>query len=287
MFKVNQFYEQDLLFYELNDVAEETSITVVPERGGIITTFTKKGREILYLNKDTLFDCEANIRGGIPVLFPICGQLTNGEYQLDDKMYRMKNHGFARNQSWEVVQIGTNDSASITLSLKSNAETKQVFPFDFELIFTYSLVGSKLTISQEYRNFSDREMPIYAGFHPYFKTQHKDLVYQIKATEYIDYNDMKVKQINNGLGLADKKESLIIVDSSEPQIAFEIPELQSEITLNYGEEFKYVVLWTEAGKDFVCVEPWMAKNNAFNEGKSELVLIKPKASLHTHFSISC
>lgn len=287
MFNVKQFYERDLLFYELADAKAETSFTVVPERGGIITTFTKKGKEILYLNKETLFDLEANVRGGIPILFPISGQLSNGEYELHGQNFRMKNHGVARNNPWEVVRVETTDSASITLSLKSTAETKQAFPFDFELIFTYKLVGSNLTISQEYRNNSELEMPIYAGFHPYFKTQHKDLVYKVNATEYIDYNDMAVKSVANGLDLTHKKESLIILDSQEPNISFEVPELHGEITLSYSAEFNYVVLWTEAGKDFVCVEPWMARNNAYNEAKDELVIVKPKSSLHTSFTISC
>ncbi len=286
MFKVDQYVDHGMLIYELIDTEANSSVKVAPERGGIIIGFTVEGKDLLYLNPETFYGREANVRGGIPILFPISGQLGKGQYRLGEKTYFMKNHGFARNLPWEVVRLEITDSASISISLKSNDETIESYPFELELLFKYQLVGTKLTIFQEYRNQSDQDMPISAGFHPYFNTAHKQLVYDVNATEYLDYNDMATKPFTNMLDLTDKLESFIITDPKDDQISFELPELQRKITMSYAPEFKYIVLWTEAGKEFVCVEPWMAQNNAFNEGEGDLIHVNAHSSLHTWVSIS-
>jgi galactose mutarotase-like enzyme len=38
------------------------------------------------------------------------------------------------------------------------------------------------------------------------------------------------------------------------------------ITLACSPEFSHWVVWTLAGKDFVCVEPWTCPGNALNSG---------------------
>ncbi|MNP80317.1 hypothetical protein D3C76_1783800 [compost metagenome] len=57
------------------------------------------------------------------------------------------------------------------------------------------------------------------------------------------------------------------------------------MVLEYSEAFRYVVIWTAAGKDFVCVEPWMALNGELNRG-SDLVWVKPGEVLEAWFTIS-
>lgn len=285
MYQVKQYKDEQYTIYELNDSQANSWLKIAPERGGIIIGFGVESEEILFLNKDTFYDEQANVRGGIPILFPISGQLENGEYEWDGKVYQMKNHGLARNHPWEVLCTNSNNEASITISLKSNKDTKKSFPFDFEVIFTYALKGNTLSINQEYVNKSDTQMPIYAGFHPYFKTSYKNLNYQTDAKTYQDYNDMKIKDVSQGLDLSGKKESLVLLDATKKEIAFELPELKKQVFITYGEDFKYVYLWTENDQDFFCVEPWMAKTNELNR-KEELTFVRPGNSLKTFMTFS-
>jgi galactose mutarotase-like enzyme len=286
MYQLKVTKEQELSVYELRNSELGSWIKVVPERGGIITSYGVSGEEVLFLNKETLYDTAKNIRGGIPILFPISGQLENGEYEWNGTVYKMKNHGVARNHPWEVVDTHTDDrQASITLRLVSNEETKKEYPFDFEVVFTYSLTQNGLTIAQDYKNNSDAPMPIYAGFHPYFKTTSKNLVYHTDAKIYLDYNDMETKTIQSSLDLTNKKESLVLLDASQKEISFELPDRQLSLTMTYEEEFKYVVLWTEQDQEFVCVEPWMAMTNELNR-KEELVMIGLGETLQTTLKIS-
>ncbi len=62
----------------------------------------------------------------------------------------------------------TETAASLTLELNSNEATRQVYPFDFQLIFTYQLQGNSLKIHQKVINLSPEKMPFSIGFHPYF-----------------------------------------------------------------------------------------------------------------------
>lgn len=284
MYSVKE-YEDKFKMYELRDESTNSWVRVCPERGAIITSYGVHGTELLYLDKDTFYDEMANIRGGIPILFPISGQLELGKYEVDGTSYTMKNHGVARINPWEVIETSSEDSASIKLRLMSSEETEKAYPFKFELVFTYKLKNGKLAIEQEYHNKSEKSMPLYAGFHPYFEAKDKNISYETDSSKYLDYNDMVVKEYTGSLDLTHMVESAIFLDSRQSHTAFKLPELNRRIQLEYGDEFKYVVVWSVKDKDFVCVEPWMAKNKAFNT-KEDLQYIDGGKCLKTNFTIS-
>ena len=159
--------------YTLSDPATNTSIEVIPERGGIVTRWRMQGQEIFYLDEARLTDPTLTVRGGIPILFPICGNLPDNTYTHKGQTYTLKQHGFARELPWSVVSQSADERASLTLSLTSNDETRAVYPFDFQLLFTYTVDGNKLSVQQRYTNQSDEPMPFSAGFHPYFQVLDK------------------------------------------------------------------------------------------------------------------
>lgn len=272
--------------YELREASTDSWLKVAPERGGIIIGFGSGGVELFYLDRETFLDPAANIRGGNPILFPISGQLANGEYRWNGRTYKMKNHGLARTAAWEVTDVreGEAGSPSITIRLASTEDMLESYPFSFELVFTYTLKGGTLFIDQEYRNLSEEEMPVYPGFHPYFRTGGKAIRYETDATEYLDYNDMRIKAFEGVVDLDTLTESVVLLDARTPRIAFELPGVSRKVTMEYGEDFRYVVLWSVAGKDFVCVEPWMSKTGELNRGE-ELVRVKPGGTLRTQLAI--
>lgn len=278
-------YEDQFLIYELVEESTQSWVKVAPERGGIIIGYGTNGQELLYLDKATFYDTNANIRGGNPILFPICGQLTNKQYEWTGKINTMANHGFARNLPWEVIRMSDQGEASITIKLVSNAATRESYPFDWEMEYTYRLLNGVLTIDQVYRNLSNEIMPFYAGFHPYFKADRKNIAYDTDATQYLDYNDHLMKSFSGSLDLEGMVESAAFLNASTREISFE-PVQGVKVHLTYGNEFKYVVLWSIEGKDFVCVEPWMALNGEFQR-KAELYKLAPGETLTTSFAFHC
>jgi galactose mutarotase-like enzyme len=270
--------------YEVKDTATNSWFRISPKRGGIVTSYGVNGDEQLYLDKSTFDDPKANIRGGIPILFPICGQLVNKTYEWAGQSYIMDNHGVARTNPWEVV--GTKelaDYASITIKQESTLETLEAFPFAYELVFTFKLQAQKLHIEQEYHNHSMADMPMYAGFHPYFLVDHKENTMVSDAAQIIYLTEHKQLSYMGEIEMSKLPDSIAFAKAATQNISFQ-PKPGHEIHLTYGEEFQYVVIWSLDGKPFMCVEPWMALTNEFNV-KQELVYVKPNAPLTTFMII--
>ncbi len=273
--------------YELIDRSGSVKVCIVPERGGMVTSFSLDGEEYLYLDEQTFYDRKTNVRGGIPILFPICGTLTNGEYIWNGHRYRLSGHGFARNLPWEVFNSGTReDGAFLTLRLESTSETEKVYPFQFELIFTYILKGKRLRIEQEYRNHSDVVMPFYAGLHPYFKIGDKRrLEFDLEASLFLDYADGQIKPYTGFLDLTNDSKAKLFLNHKKNALSFTDPVLKRKVQYEYSPVFKYPVLWTEQGKEYLCVELFMAKMDAFNT-REDLVLVNPHNKVEVSFALT-
>ncbi|MFB9325874.1 aldose epimerase [Paenibacillus aurantiacus] len=278
-------HEDVYTLYTLADASTDSAVTICPERGAIAISCRLNGEELFYLDRDTFVDPEANIRGGNPILFPICGQLVNGRYEWDGVTYPMRNHGVARNRPWEVVSYSAEGEAVLTVRLVSGEGTLGEYPWHFELLFTYVLKNGELHIRQTYRNLSDTAMPMYAGFHPYFRTSSKAIVYNTDATRYLDYNDNEVKPLEGVVDLEGLKESIALLDAGLSQIGFPGPDGSGAVTLRYSDAFKYVVLWQVDGKPFICVEPWMALTTELNR-REELPMVAAGEELQLELSIA-
>jgi galactose mutarotase-like enzyme len=263
--------------YVLTDPIAQTHLEIVPERGGIITRWQVRGQDLLYLDGDRFADPSLSIRGGIPILFPICGNLPDNTYTHQGKSYTLKQHGFARDLPWTVSEQQPEDG--LTLTLTSSDRTLAVYPFDFALTFTYRLQGQELLIEQRYENRSPEPMPFSTGLHPYFTVADKtQLQFDIPATEFTN-------QINQTQHPFSGK-----FDFEQPEIDVAFRQVTRQhtsvinaghrLTLSYDPIYATIVFWTIKGKDYYCLEPWSAPRNALNSGK-DLTWIKPGEAMET------
>lgn len=265
--------QQQYKTYILEDASAPSQLAVVPERGAIITSWQVQGQEILYLDSSRFADPNLSVRGGIPILFPICGNLPDNTYTYKGQQYTLKQHGFARDLPWSVTQQVTQERVSLTLVLDSNEFTRTIYPFDFQVAFTYTLVGNSLEIRQRYTNHSVEPMPFSCGLHPYFLTTDKSrLQFEIPATEF---QNQKTKTTHSFSGEFD-------FESDEIDAAFNQPSSQTatvtdrsrqlQLQLDWDDTYSTLVFWTLKGKDFYCLEPWSAPRNAINTGEQLIVL---------------
>ncbi|MBD1867500.1 aldose epimerase [Cyanobacteria bacterium FACHB-471] len=253
--------------YILSDQIGQSRLEVVPERGGIITSWQIRGKEMLYLDAERFANPELTVRGGIPILFPICGNLPDNTYTYQGQSYTLKQHGFARDLPWEVTDRVTQDGASLTLVLNSNDQTRAVYPFDFQLIFTYRLQGNSLEIHQRYTNHSAEAMPFSTGLHPYFQVFDKtQLQFEIPSNQFQNQRDKSVQSFSGQFDF-----DLDEIDASFWQLSGQsaaVADLgqQTRLKLDYAPLYSTLVFWTVKGKDFYCLEPWSAPRNALNTG---------------------
>jgi galactose mutarotase-like enzyme len=262
--------QQQYKTYILQD--DQAQLSVVPERGGMVTRWQVQGQDILYMDTERFKDPSLSVRGGIPLLFPLCGNVPDDTYSLYGQTYHLAQHGFARTLPWEVTAQSTEMGASLTLTLKSNADTRVVYPFDFELNFTYTLQGNQLTQRFCHTNLSEKPMPFSTGIHPYFAVADKpQLAIELPATEYKIKGGTEVYVFSGQF------------DFNQPEIDFAFINLQGQtatvldkkrqqtLTLTYDHHYSTLVFWAVKGKDFYCLEPWSGPRNAMNTGEHLLV----------------
>jgi galactose mutarotase-like enzyme len=259
----------------------QSRLEVVPERGGIITSWQVQNQEILYLDEERFANPQLSVRGGVPILFPICGNLPDNTYTLNDKQYTLKQHGFARDLPWKSTQDQvTPEKASLTLVLSSNEQTRAVYPFDFQLAFTYQIQGNTLEIKQQFTNLSTEPMPFSTGFHPYFLTVDKNqLKFEIPSQEYQDQITKEIHSFNGGFDFNRDEIDVAFKQLSGKSATVTDNARKLKLTLEYDDTYSTLVFWTVKGKNYYCLEPWSGPRNAINTGE-HLTVLEPQAS-HT------
>ncbi len=214
------------------------------ERGGIITSIKFKGKEILYLDSETFNNIDNPVRGGIQILFPNAGVIP--EELQESELKNLKRHGFARNKKWEAE---TTDNGFIE-TLNSNEETEKIYPYKFKLTIKAEFeTDNSFTITQITENLEkDKEMPISSGLHPYFKVTSEE-----KKNIRFNFPDGKIaeEQIEKWAN-----DEYISINNPDVPIEIFIPNLGT-LVFEISKEYKEIWVWSQAGKDFICIEPVM------------------------------
>ena len=256
---------------------------VIPERGALVSRFSVGGEDILFLDPATLSDPTKSLRGGIPVLFPMAGQLPENRYQVDGRDYEMGRHGFARHRPWSVVERGAN---GLSMELASDADTLAQFPWKFRCTFEVALDPHRLRLTWTTRNLDSRPLPLHVGFHPYFFVPDKvKAAARVETTATRAFNNQTGEQGPfTGLPLTDPEVDLHLLDHSEPgTVLHRGPDLKP-VKLGWSSEFTTLVVWTLGGRDFVCVEPWTALGGALARGEG-LLDVPPGEARTLRFTI--
>ena len=248
--------------FDLINDQKEARVMVVPARGGLVSAWEVQGQSLLYLDRATYGDPQKNVRGGIPILFPICGRLSGDTYTLDGKAYRMLQHGLARRMPWSVESTATENGAALRLSLDSDAQTKASFPFDFRLEFEYRLAGDELVIAQSYYNNSQEPMPFYPGLHPYFAAANKELwQLRVPAEHCHDLLSGERRDVSEAPDWQAAEQNFIysgLSSGMSGQFAALLRDDGTAISIGYSREFRRLVFWTLGDQLFICLEPCVA-----------------------------
>lgn len=247
-----------------------TRARVAPERGGMITDFTTRGRAMLYMDRETLRDTSKNVRGGVPLLFPSPGKLEGDAWAQGGEKGALKQHGFARNLPWAVAG---QTSSTLTLRLTSSDATRAAYPWDFAVEITYRVGSDVLSLEARVENTGTRAMPFGFGTHPYFAVADRTS-FAIASQAVRAFDNVTKREVAfdaTALRLGDAEIDLHLLDHHAPSASFSVDELR--VTLEAPEHVRWV-LWSLPGRPFVCVEPWTSPGNALNTGEA-LVHLPP------------
>ncbi len=256
----------------MNYTIKSDVLTVVISSLGaeMISAVGKDGFEYIWQNESGEF-----WKSHAPILFPHCGRILNSEYTYEGKRYEMGIHGFARNYEFELV---SQSECEVVLSLKANADTKSVYPFDFEIIADYSVKGDELCANYTVKNTDGKVMPYMFGWHPGFNLDCKNG----ESTEdfYIDFmgiDECLRHPQQNGAFIAPagvpyalpggryqiceeeiaREGSMIFVETGNT-VRLCTPNSTHGLEFSYSNNLPYFLIWKwpSAEAKYVCLEPW-------------------------------
>ncbi len=241
---------------------------LAPGRGGLITRFAVGNDEVFYLDKRTFADRKQNVRGGIPVLFPVAGRLSGDRYSVSGKSYPMRQHGLARHAAWDVVDV---QLAKVTMEFRSTPMSRVNFPFDFVLRMVVDLgrAGFRtLAIDVTVENTGSVPMPVHFGLHPYFLVSDNErdrIRVEVDANYAFDNTTGTTGPWNRELDLTVPSVDLHLTDLQSQTVLLHVPG-KTPRRIEMSDWFTTVVLWQSPMQDFLCVEPWSAPSDALNTG---------------------
>ena len=112
---------------------EKLSVKIAVHGAELSSIYDKENdRELVWQAEQAFWNRHA------PVLFPNVGKCYGGYFTYNGKEYPMGQHGFARDSQFRCVKSAAEEAQFLFCS---NEETREVYPYDFELYITYRLDG--------------------------------------------------------------------------------------------------------------------------------------------------
>lgn len=242
-------------------------------------SFKTKGAELCSLvhlesNTETIWQADPNVWGyHAPVLFPIIGGLKDNLLHINEKTFPLNRHGFARTAEFEVEEHQTDH---ITFLLKSSAQTRSIYPYDFEFRMKYSLDEDTLQQTFSVKNTGSETMFFALGGHTGFriplskKSHYDDYLLEFEFSEQLDRHlinsdglftgeTQPVLVYGNKIPLSHQlfsNDALIFKSIESRKVTLQSAKEKLKIQVDF-QDFPYLGIWAKPGADFVCIEPWI------------------------------
>lgn len=207
-----------------------------------------------------------------PLLFPIEGKLKNGTCYIDGQPYHMSQHGFARDQDFNIESKSEN---KVELSLTYSEQTLKMLPYKFKLVVIYEIVSGTLRTTYEVMNLDSKDIYFTVGSHPGFNVplnedeKYEDYYieltspYRLLPLNTDGFVDVKNPNINdkNKINITRDlfKDDALVLQFDSPNVSVSIKSRNNGHGVRVSSDnAKYWGIWScypKAGK-FVCIEPW-------------------------------
>ena len=213
-------------------------------------------------------------------LVPYSNRIRDGRFVFEGREIRLPRnfgghphsiHGHGWQAPWRVAEAAV-DAAVMEYHHRADA-----WPFDYTARQDVRLDGDGLTVTLELVNRSEGAMPAGLGLHPYFpRTPETRVAARVSELWQVDAEVMPRARVrpegasdpNRGV-LADRVALDNIYTGWDGRATIEWPERRARLDMTAcepasREPLGFLVLFTPAGEDFLCVEPVSHCTDAFN-----------------------
>jgi galactose mutarotase-like enzyme len=148
----------------------------------------------------------------------------------------------------------------------SDESTLAGYPSHFNAVFHVALEGTHLRLGMQIHNTGNRPVRFGLGYHPYFRVDNKRGVrIETDATRAFNNVTRKIEPFS-GFDFTQPEVDLHLMDQTQTASRMTFDD-GSAILVSGSEEFTYWVVWSVAGKPYICLEPWTCPGNALNTGE--------------------
>ena len=222
--------------------------------------------------------------GHAPILFPIVGSLRGKRALLPNgRECRLERHGLARRQKFKLLRSG---ESSLTFRTASGMQSKQLFPYPYELEIAYTIRNRSVAVKYTVHNPGHDPLPFCIGGHPAFncpigpedKFGEYVLEFDEAETAYCMSPDPKTGLLNpaDRRCILNNRRSLPIRHSLFERDALVLDDLNSRGVVlyhpvhSYGvrmdfPDFPYLGVWSTSDAPFVALEPWHGMSTCEDE----------------------
>lgn len=258
--------------WEFRDPASGDLLRLVPERGGLISGWRCRERELLYLDEQRFANPAQSVRGGMPVLFPICGGLPDNRLPLPQGTFQLAQHGFARDLGWQLQPLS--DGRGVAMELSDSPATRAMYPFGFRLRLEARLAEQSLELTTCVQHIAVADavaMPFSFGLHPYFGVSGLENV-AIEGLPDDCFNHLTMAPAATAAQLQQLAQGIDLLAIPGGPVRLLDRGNGRRIELSGLHPWDLVVLWSEPPRPMVCLEPWTGPRQALISGDRRLEL---------------
>lgn len=171
------------------------SVSIAPEKGSNLFSWTYGKNDIIYCDKKLLAKCGFT---GNFILFPTPNRVKNFTYRWNSKDIVVKKrgkivelHGLVFTEPWdyEKPKISTHSvSLTCSIAIAKNSPLYGAFPFPCRLTVVYTLYSNSVRVDYTVQNTGTETLPFGFALHPYFNRLSGDnqTYIRVPATYWMD-----------------------------------------------------------------------------------------------------
>ncbi len=254
-----------MIYYAEN----ENYILGVKELGAELTSLKSKktGFEFIWTGNEEIW------YGQSPILFPIIGRLLDDKYRLNGKEYTMPKHGIVRKKPFTLIE---KTADSLTFSQKDDEESREAYPYAFELKVKFQLTETGLSVTHTVINNDSETMYYSFGAHPGFNCKIGDFLEfennENLFTERIDHESILIEEKfpvdikENKIHLTKDlfcDDALILSGYTSKYISLKSDNHNRVVKFNFDSPV--LGIWAKPNAPYVCIEPWWGINDNYDK----------------------
>ncbi len=232
----------------------------ISDYGAEIHSITYNGKERIF-NDTNVWEFHA------PVMFPICSALKDDMFTYEGKEYSLAKHGYGRTTLYALEK---SSDASATYLLKSDEESKKVYPFDYELRITYTLDKNSVKVCYNVKNTGKSTMYFSIGSHEAYDcpegVENYSVIFECEEpllNSSFDGENMQYEPVNADINGNELKlsgdlfynDALIFHNLKSKKVTLK-NNLTNETSTVEFPGCAFFLLWQKPHEKYICMEPW-------------------------------